>query len=318
MKKIHSIIAFLFLVLAVSPLMAQEEPILSQYRTNMFLINPGSIGTSGVHELRLNFRQQWQSLNFSPTTAILSYQGFADNKNGLGFSVMHDRWGASVRNGFQAGYAFRMPVGYPNGQGQSYLALGLSVKAMQHSLDLSNTFFVNPTDVAISGSAYQFWAGDVAFGAYLYNDFFYLGVSSPNLIQAGTYLPSSEQGGVFSRLQRYFFLNTGYKFNYGNFMMEPSIMVRKIASTPYQMEGSVRFYFNDESLIMGLSYRTGWVGGLLAGINYNGLKVIYSADFMPLRTDPNRPFGPSHEITLGFDLGKEQKDWKRNYYVPEN
>lgn len=318
MKHLNTILILLFGIFISQAALAQEEPILSQYRNNMFLINPGSIGTSGVHEVRLNYRQQWQQLSYSPQTAILSYQGFVDNKNGLGINVMHDRWGSSMRNGVQAGYAFRIPVGYPHNQGQNYLSLGMSLKFMQHNLDLSNTYFVDPSDAAISGSEYQFWAGDVAFGAYYYNDNFFLGLSSPNLIQAGSYLPINEQGGVFSRLQRYFFLNTGYKFNYGNFKMEPTVMVRKIASTPYQMEGAVRFYFNQESLILGLSYRTGWVGGLMAGINYNGLKIYYSADFMPLRTDPSRPFGPSHEITLGIDLGQEQTYWKRNYYVPND
>ncbi|MEO0898432.1 MAG: PorP/SprF family type IX secretion system membrane protein [Bacteroidota bacterium] len=318
MKKLYFLIVLLPLLLMGPALLAQEDPLFSQYRNNTFLINPGGIAAEGLHEFRLNYRRQWQRFAFSPQTAIATYNGFVDDKNGLAISVMHDKWGPNVRNGAQFGYAFQMPVGYPGNNGQNYFSLGLSLKFLQHKIDLSNVFFVNPADNAIPGDVYQYWSGDLAFGAYFRNDNLYAGFSSPNLIQAGNYLPFNSTDGVFDRLQRYYFLLLGYKFEYTNMKIEPSILVRKLPSTPYQMEGTVRFYFNEESLIAGISYRTGWMGGLLAGIKYNSVKIIYSADFMPLRTDLNRPFGPSHEITLGIDLGEKAIDWKRNYYVPEN
>ncbi len=299
-----------------SPVFGQEEPILTQYRTNMFLINPAALAHNGVHEVRLNYRQQWQKLNFSPRTAVLTYTGFMDSKNGLGISIMHDSWGNSMRNGVKLGYSYRLPLGYPRERGQNFLSMGLSVKMLQYRMDLSNVHFVDPSDPAISSNADQFLAGDVAFGLFYHNENFYTGLSSPNLIQTNNYLPFNDQSGVLSRLQRYYFWVLGYKFDYGNVKIEPSIMMRKIASTPYQMEGTVRFYLNEESLILGLSYRTGWIGGLMLGINHKSMKFIYSADFMPLRNDPNRPFGPSHELILGIDLGEFNTDWKRAYYVP--
>jgi type IX secretion system PorP/SprF family membrane protein len=299
-------VGFLFLLLCPALLAhAQEEPLFAQYRTNAFLINPAVAGTGQSHEIRMNHRAQWMSFPGAPRTTILSYQGFVDNKNSLGFTAFRDAIGPNVRTGMQAAYAFRMPVGYAGSMGQNYLSMGMSAKLMQHRFQAQQTFMQDRSDQlaweAYRGTVY----GDLAFGAHFYNDNLYLGVSAPNLVRSDLAVPSGTAAPeIVSRLYRYYFAYGGYYFRYDNMTIEPSVLVKKLANSPYQIEGTVRFYLVEERFIVGFSYRTDWIGSLMVGAKTGPLSFYYSHDLMPVsRRDLN--FGMSHELTLGFDLGEK-------------
>ncbi|MEM7657423.1 MAG: PorP/SprF family type IX secretion system membrane protein [Bacteroidota bacterium] len=304
-----------FLLVLMSLLLsaqAQEEPLFAQYRTNAFLINPAVAGTYESHQIRLNHRAQWMNFPGAPRTTVMSYQGFVDNKNSVGFTAFRDAIGPNVRTGIQGAYAFRMPVGYSGTMGQNYLSLGMSAKLMQYRFQTQSTFLQDRSDV-LAWEAYRGLVyGDVAFGAYFYNDNMYVGMSAPNLIRSDLAVPSgSASPEIVSRLYRYYFAFAGYYFRYDNMTIEPSILFKKIANSPYQIEGTVRFHLVEERFIVGLSYRTDWTGTLMVGVKAAPLSFYYSHDLMPVsQRDLN--FGASHEFTLGFDLG-EKGNWSKYF-----
>lgn len=298
------LLPFFLLLLGSVPLMAQQEPLFSQYRTNAFVINPAYAGSTDRHQVRFNYRSQWARFPGSPTTMTLSYQGAIDPKNAVGLVAFTDEIGPTKRSGLQFAYAFHMPIG----MGDDRLAFGLAGKMLQYRFDREKVYFQDPSDVAIAEAAQGLTVGDVSFGVYYYNDNFYAGFSAPNLIQ--TDLDFGQQGSsrsVISKLYRHYFAMLGYKFEYDQVSVEPSVLVKKVQSAPYQIEGNLKVYIVHDRIFFGGSYRTDWRMSLLFGFHTKNLHFVYSADFMSKPVPANGTiFGPSNEITVGLDLGSSR------------
>lgn len=300
-------------LLCSAGIFAQQEPLYSQYKTNMYVLNPAIAGTQNANELRLNYRSQWQRFPGAPRTATMSYHGTVDEKNALGAMVFRDAVGPTTRSGIQLSYAYRMPLGYGGSYGQNMLSFGIGAKYLQYGFQGNEVYFVDPNDPAKFEAAQGLRGGDLAFGAYYYNDVFYLGFSAPNLIQSdlGTNLTGMSSPSLLGKLYRHYFLVGGYRFEYDEMVIEPSVLIKKVQTSPFQVEGTVRFLMVDEKLMLGASYRTDWLGTLMFGLNTNNLHFVYSADFMMRQpATPATVFGTSHEFTVGIDLGSY---WKRFY-----
>ncbi|RMG29024.1 MAG: type IX secretion system membrane protein PorP/SprF [Bacteroidetes bacterium] len=285
----------------LSLLFGQQEPLFAQYKTNAFLLNPAVAGSSERHELRINYRRQWSRFPGAPETAIISYHGSVDVKNAVGLLAFNDALGPTKRSGLQFAYAFHIPIGMK----EDKLALGMAAKMMQYRFDSEGVYFQDPSDAAIAEAAQGLMVGDVAFGLYYYNEHFFAGFSAPNLIQTDLDLGASGSSrSIVSKLYRHYFALMGYKFEYENFSVEPSVLVKKVQTAPYQIEGTVKMYIVNDRIYFGGSYRTDWRMSLLFGFHTRNLHFTYSADFMskPIEV-PGTVFGPSSEITLGLDLG---------------
>ncbi|MEO1586469.1 MAG: type IX secretion system membrane protein PorP/SprF [Bacteroidota bacterium] len=311
MKKI-----LLFCILAIACLMGwgQQEPLFSQYQSNLFLINPAKAGQDEIHTIRLNYRQQWTRAIQGPQTMIASYHGPVDVKNGVGALVFSDQLGPTQRTGLQLGYAYHLPVGYEGPQGQHKLSMGFAVKMMQYRLALEQIYLPNRNDPAFSQAAASYFTGDLSFGMIFSNDYFFAGFSVPNMIQRGFRTPQLQEAGVLSRLYRHYFALVGYRFVYDQMTIEPSVLVRKIESTPYQIEGNVKFYLAENKLIAGMSFRTSWMATFMVGLQMGNMQVLYSADFMSSSDRVTQQFGPSHEISIGWNLGEAKVPWRKQYY----
>ncbi|MEL6132109.1 MAG: type IX secretion system membrane protein PorP/SprF [Bacteroidota bacterium] len=311
MKKIY-----LFCILVMAALMSwgQQEPLYAQYRSNLFLINPAKAGQEEVHAIRLNYRKQWTRAIQGPRTMVASYHGPVDVKNGVGALVFSDQIGPTQRTGLQLGYAYHLPLGFEGPQGQHKLSMGFAVKMMQYRLAIEQIYIPDPNDPAFSHASSAYFAGDLSFGMIFSNDYLFAGFSVPNLIQSGFRTPQLADAGILSRLYRHYFALVGYRFIYDQMIIEPSVLVRKIESTPYQIEGNVKFYLAENKLIAGMSFRTSWAATLMVGLQVGNMQVLYSADFMSSNDRATQQFGPSHEVSLGWNLGQAKVPWRKQYY----
>ena len=284
----------------------QQEPLYAQYRTQAFLINPAIAGSGEQAEIRLSYRGQWIRFPGAPQTFAVSMQGVIDPKNALGFLAFNDRLGPSTRNGLQLSYAFHIPIGDLGDR----FSMGLGLKAVQYRFDVDRVYFQDPNDQTVLEAATPYFAGDVALGFYYYNQNFYLGFSSPNLIQADGGNNSTSQQ-LLSRLYRHYFAFMGYKFRYESLTLEPSVLLKKVDYTPFQVEGTVRFHFLYDRIMVGAGYRSDWMASLMFGIRTRNLQFVYSADFKTGPFNPeSRIYGLSNEISLGIDIGADP--WSGN------
>ncbi len=302
----------LFLVVSLLAVMGfgQQEPLFSQYRLNAFVINPAVAGSQPHQELRFGVRTQWQSMPGAPQTYTLSYHGRTDDRSGIGGMIFSDIVGPSSRNGIQLAYAYRIHFGQPGNVGQNTLALGFAGKVIQYRFQGERVQFLNPADPAAAEAAQGITVADASLGALWKNDRWYAGFSIPNVIQSdfGAYIPSGGQRSLISQLSRHYFLTAGVRFDYDKSSLEPSVLIKKTDGTPYQIEGTLKWYVRDDRLIFGVGYRTEWLLTGFFAIQGDNWLLAYSADVMlPQRSPVISTFGPSHELTLGFNIGKHWK-----------
>ncbi len=294
-----------FLVLSVQ---AQQEPLFSQYRLNAFVINPAVAGSQAHHEIRLNYRAQWQQFPGAPRTSTLSYHGRTDDRSGLGAILFSDKVGPSQRTGAQVAYAYRIPFGGASGSGERSLALGFSGKMIHHSFRMAQVLFQQAGDPAALEASEGLTTADVSLGAYWQQEQFYAGFSTPNLIQSafGPAIPTASGTSLVSQLYRHYFFMAGYRILYSRTTLEPSVFVKKTEGTPYQIEATMKWTLMDDHLMLGLGYRTDWLLTSFFALQNENWVLAYSADLMlGASRASSATFGPSHELTLGLDLGRK-------------
>ncbi len=294
--------------IGASGLFAQQEPLYSQYQLNAFVINPAVAGSQQHHEIRMNSRVQWSQFPGSPRTFTLSYHGRTDDKSGMGGLVFSDQTGPTRRNGLQVAYAFRVPLGEPGNFGQNTLSLGFAGKIIQYSFRGEEVRFQQMGDPAAAEAAQGLTLADAAVGLYWYNERFYAGFSAPNLIQAdfGAYVPTQPDRALAGQLARHYFLQFGTFLRYDHMNVEPGVLVKKVPGAPYQIEATMKWHLMDDRFLVGLGYRTDWLVTSFFAIRGDAWILAYSSDLMiPSALRQSQTFGPSHEFTLGLDLGRQ-------------
>src|SRR4051812_45521254 len=87
---------YLLFFLASTCVVAQQMPFYSQYRSNMYMLNPGITGTKRLIDARINYRAQWVGYDDAPRTTSVSVNSrFMKGKMGAGIYMMQDNIGPS-------------------------------------------------------------------------------------------------------------------------------------------------------------------------------------------------------------------------------
>lgn len=293
MKKILlQLIACIFLTSGYS----QQLPLYSQYIFNGFLLNPGIAGSVDYFPIRLTARQQWVGIKGAPSTqAISAHYLLTNQKFGIGGFLFNDKFGPLSQTGIQIAGAYHLPLEGIN----SKLGLGLAFKAFQFKFDETDLVTIEPNDASVTHSKITKFVPDADFGAYLYNEKYYVGLSATQLIQFKIDLGDSNQVDKNSIIRHYYFLG-GYRFALSEeFEIEPSLLFKGTGRTPWQMDINAKAIYKN-MYWGGLSYRTSKDLVVLLGLKYQKFYFGYAFDytFSPIKNYSNG----SHEILIGFNV----------------
>ena len=151
---------------------------------------------------------------------------------------------------------------------------------------------------------------DVTFGAYgEVQEQFFFGLSFPNLVRARIDKPNLDTQDDNSAFN-YFLALVGYRFDVTayNFIVEPSILVKRLREAPFQADINLKLSFIEEQLIGGLTYSLGNSDkvGFLIGTRIDKLRLSYSYDIGLV--DFQDFNNGSHEISVGLTFGSKQTD----------
>ena len=295
MKKIILIVISIFFFGKIN---AQQENVFAQYHLNPFLINPAAAGSSDYHTVFSHLRFQWTGLPNSPKTGLVSYQAPLNNI-GLGITVFSDRVASLNRFGANFAYAYRTRI-------KNYrLAIGLSGHYQRFYLDPNAIQGVeHPDDIVINDAIDGLNVYDANIGVYFYSKKMYAGFSIPNLVQArlntiGTNL------STISQLSRQYIFTTGYKYfpPKSMFSVEPSILLRKVETLPFQALLTIKLGMMNDKFFTAFTYGTTDVVTFTAGyqIMSEG-KIAYSYDYS--LGDIYRYTRGSHEVSFIWEFGK--------------
>jgi type IX secretion system PorP/SprF family membrane protein len=289
---------------------AQEQAVYSHYQVFPILINPAYTGFEGNHQLLANARSTWTGFPGRPTTYTLLYNGPVSDKLALGGGIFSEKVGDLSTLKFQVNYAFRFQVQ------KAKIGLGLSTEFLrrQASADLLTDPTVDRNDAVLEGLIDGQQIFDASIGAHmLYDNRLFIGLTLPNTVRTRLdEVPVDEQTEGSSSLLQHYVFQLGYQLNVPkqNFMVIPSLTMRKFRDTPYQIDLNVQGRFMEEKLIAGLTFRPNNRGAVAfqLGTRHNSFQVLYAYD---VSFGPFQQYnGGSHEVTVAYSLRKGGKSGK--------
>jgi len=304
MKKILFTLLFGFSALAA---FAQEQAIYSQYHAFPVLINPGYTGFENQHQFIANYRSTWTTFPEKPSTYTLMYNGPVGDKLALGGALFSDNAGKVSTTKLQINYAFRFQIK------KVRIGLGLSTEFLNRKADaaLLNDPLVERNDDVLESLVDGQQIFDASLGGYaIHDDKLFVGLTLPNTIR--TRLDEAPVAGEVSttkNLLEHYIFQMGYKFDMAdqNFKLVPSITMRNIRDTPYQIDLNVQGRFLDEKLIAGFTYRPGNSGSAvcLLGTKLSQFQFFYSYDLS--LSNFQRYTGGSHELSMAYTFDRKTK-----------
>ena len=105
MKKLFTLILLLMTIQVV----AQQDPLFSQYMFNKLAFNPAYAGSRDMLSADVLYRNQWVNFDGAPKTLSASIHSPLQNqKVALGLTVYNDNIGPTVYNGALATFAYRL------------------------------------------------------------------------------------------------------------------------------------------------------------------------------------------------------------------
>jgi len=304
MKKALFTLCFGLLVAAAS---AQELAVYSQYQIHPVLINPGFTGFENKHELIGNVHSAWTGFDGAPTAYTLVYTAPVGDKLALGGGIFSEKAGNQNVMKLQLNYAFRFQIQ------KAHFGLGLSTDFINKHLQSSllDDPRVQTNDDVIEQSVDGQSIFDATIGTYMmYDERFFVGLSLPNAIR--TRLDDvlvEEENPKNSSLFEHYIFQFGYVANIANQNVKliPSLTMRNVRDTPYQIDLNLQGRFLDEKLIAGLTFRPNNEGSMafLLGSRYQNFQVTYSYDVAFSRFQKYN--SGSHEISLSYSFAKKAK-----------
>jgi type IX secretion system PorP/SprF family membrane protein len=299
-------LSFLSLILLVGTSMfAQQDAQTSMYFFNPLQYNPAYAGSRGTLNITGVTRAQWIGWDGAPNTQFLSVHAPVLRQNiGVGANVAYDRIGSRSGLNAMANFAYHMRLNEDNLR----LSLGLSGGIQQYGYDFNGLVVTDPNDQNFT-TAYRQTKANFGFGAYLYANNFYAGLSIPRLVKRNI---DNNTGNSY--LQRHLYVTGGYVYQVNSILdLKPSLLFKYTGSGP--MIADINFSAH--------LYNRFWIGALYrttdcAGINFSYqikdfCMVGYAFDF-PLNGKMMNQWG-THELVISFDLnGKNSAIQSPRYF----
>lgn len=299
MKKIIFSICTL---LVMSQSLAQQDAMFTHYSFNTLAVNSGYAGSRDALTVTGLHRSQWVGFDGAPTTQTLTLHApVANEKIGLGFSVLNDKIGPTNQTAFYADFAYKIKVG--NGK----LAFGLKGGLNMVSNKLKDLGTTQEGDVNFQQNVRSQLLPNFGFGVYYSTAKYYVGLSTPRLLE-NNYETNVSTGGVKGEKRHYFFIaGTVFPLNKTKTIkLKPTSFVKITEAAPLELDLTALIYFHDKYWV-GPMWRSGDAVGVLAGLNItNQFSFGYSFDW----SYANQTFkynGGSHELMLRYDFIFKEK-----------
>lgn len=293
-------LGLIVLFVGIGNMMAQQEPMFTQYMFNSLTINPAYAGTTETLNLNTLTRLQWVGLEGSPKTfSLTAHTPIEGRKIGLGITLVTDEIGPVNNTFFTINYAYRLRV-----TDDLTLSMGLKGGISSYTVGLTDLSVIDPEDPQFQSNEKKI-SPNLGFGFYLYGDQYYVGFSAPKLIQTTV---DDEYATDENQLKRHYFIVGGYNWQINSeWLLKPSLLTKIVAGSPVSNDITVQGLYND-LVGAGIMYRIGDAAGLFVfGKVYKELQVGYGYEYS-LNGLSGINSG-THEImlTYDFDVTKERK-----------
>lgn len=306
-SRIFSIILFL----VPFTLRAQQDVQINQYIFNYLYVNPAYAGYKEDFYAHSFYRNQWAGVKGAPETFALSVDGsVADEKVGLGLTIMQDNIGAQSNFQAHAIYAYRLPVGREN-----TLSFGLAAGVLQSGVDGSKLNPMDEADPYISSAVETALFPDIKAGIFYSSRSFFTGFSVTNILENGM---GKTYQMVATPVPHYYLTAGGLLSLSDDVLMKPSILLKRDQKGITSADLNTLFMLREKFWLgVGLRsfYRKGSDGdqqnfgnnqlvAMAELFSGNKFRFGYAYEYSIAAASG---MGSSHEISLGIYLRKHRE-----------
>lgn len=322
MTSSRTLILLVLSLLAFRQAGAQQDAMFTKYMFNTLVYNPAYAGSYEHLSISALHRGQWWGIDGAPTTQSLSVHTPVSERVGLGLSLINDHIGPTGSTQVNAIYAYRIPLGVGK------LSIGLQAGVFQWRADWSQLSLVDPQsqDPAYREMKPVKWMPNFGAGIYYYAPKFFIGFSSPHLVNYDLRQKDETEPDDLPAAQvyRHYYAFTGaaIPLNGDALVFRPSLLVKNVglfgdaknargrvaAPTEFDLDLSLLF---SQKVWVGVSYRSAleavnnsssvdsgdiWVSFLFK----NGFRLGAAYDYT--LSGLQSYAGGSYEIMLGYDF----------------
>lgn len=304
MKNLYTTISLVFLSLAAY---AQQTPQFTQYMYNTISVNPAYAGSREALSIIALHRSQWVGFDGGPKTQTLSIHSPLRNEHlGVGFSFINDRLGYENFNYFYADFSYTV-----NLTEKTKLAFGIKGGFSYYNVDQELFNFPEVYNDPYFQEKLNRWTPNVGAGLYLHQQKWYVGVSSPKLIENDY----NRLGNYVALEQSHFYGIAGYVFDLngsGSFKMRPTALIKYTKGVAPTYDATLSFLINDKFWI-GAAYRfEDSIGGLVDFQISKQFRLGYAYDY-PI--SEIRPYtSGTHEVMLIYEFKFDKSKYKSPRY----
>jgi type IX secretion system PorP/SprF family membrane protein len=301
MKPFFKIIIF---ILIAKNLHSQQIVMFNHYFYKPMVYNPAFTGTGDAANLMLINHTQWTGFKGGPQYNLLTFDGNLINKNtGLGITLVSDKKGVNNRVGGNISYSYKIRF-----KDKIYLLLGLSVGAINQTIDYSKASIENPNDPSLFINSQNKTTFDANAGLAFVCKGLEFGFAVPQIANNKINYASSSDATTFFTQSPHYMSSLKYKFLISKakeISITPLALVRYVQNTPMQYDANINLDVQNKFWV-GATYKSNYAIGLNLGvILFKRLSIGYSYDY--ITGSINKYSGLSHEILLNFKFIKQKK-----------
>jgi len=290
--------SLLFLLLGIffyTDFYAQQESQYTQYIYNTMSINPAYTGGRGRLSMMALYRNQWVGLDGAPQTLNISGHSplGSEARVGVGAEFSNDKIGPATTNIVAGNFSYVIPFG-----DKFHWSFGVKAGVTNLNLDPNklNIYDQNNLDLKLNDQMMPM----LGIGTYLYGRNWYLGISTPNLLETKHY---DDVKISTAKEKMHYYLIAGYFIEFSEeFALKPSALLKAVQGAPLALDVSLNsIFYNRFSL--GAAYRTSSAVSAMAGFQINDYLMIgYAYDYSI--SELAKYNDGSHEIFLRFEIGE--------------
>ena len=269
---------------------AQQQVMFTQYMFNGLAVNPAYAGHAGALSVTALTRHQWVGVEGAPNTQTLSiHTPIRKNKIAVGALIYRDNIGLTTETGLIGSYAYRIEFGkgtmsmgmqfgfsdFQNNQGDAHLGNNAQPGLYQ------NVSAIKP---------------NIGAGAFYSTERFYLGVSSPFLLNNKIQTAEDPVEQI-----RHLYVMSGFVVDLNRHLkLKPSALLKMVQGAPLEMDFSAMLLIEDR-IWVGLAYRSFDSIDLLLELQLNSkFRLGYAFDYTV--SNFNKVNSGSHELMLNYIL----------------
>lgn len=267
-KKITFFIAIT--IISIHNIQAQNDAKLSIFNYNPLFYNPAFAGSADGLNIVGMYSSQWVGFDGAPKTQYLSADTKSLEKIGYGISLYNDVIGPKKEYNIEGNFAYYIKL-----DRKYKLVLGVKGGINSYSIDKNNLDIYEPGEMIDNFGTDSKTSPVFGVGANFYSDKFYIGISSPNIIQTNY----SSSGTILTQRKNYYYTNFGYQFEIErDITLTPALLGRITAGAPISVLTSLNLNWRNKYLAsVNFDYNSS-VGAFLGIQLIDDLKVGYAYD----------------------------------------